>query len=82
LEVLSALARHIGVGIHTHRLIEDVEQKAAENLRLYDGLRTIYKETVHAFAAAIDIKDRYTQGHSVRVGKVQRGYRARDGLAR
>jgi HD-GYP domain-containing protein (c-di-GMP phosphodiesterase class II) len=69
LQVLSALARHIGVGIHSHRLIEDVERKAAENLRLYDGLRTIYKETVHAFAAAIDIKDRYTQGHSVRVGK-------------
>jgi len=69
LEVLSALSRHIGVGIHSHRLIEDIELKAAENLRLYDGLRTIYKETVHAFAAAIDIKDRYTQGHSVRVGK-------------
>jgi HD-GYP domain-containing protein (c-di-GMP phosphodiesterase class II) len=69
LEVLSALSRHIGVGIHSHRLIEDVERKAAENLRLYDGLRTIYKETVHAFAAAIDMKDRYTQGHSVRVGK-------------
>ena len=45
------------------------EHKADENRRLYDGLRTIYKETVHAFAAAIDIKDRYTQGHSVRVGK-------------
>ena len=69
LEVLSALSRHIGVGIHSHRLLEDVERKAAENLRLYDGLRAIYKETVRAFAAAIDIKDRYTQGHSVRVGK-------------
>lgn len=69
LEVLSALSRHIGVGIRSHRLIEDVEQKAAENLRLYEGLRAIYKETVRAFAAAIDIKDRYTQGHSVRVGK-------------
>jgi len=68
-EVLSALARHVGVGIHSHRLLEDVEHKAAENLRLYDGLRAIYKETVRAFAAAIDIKDRYTQGHSVRVGK-------------
>src|SRR5436305_1819672 len=69
LEVLSALARHIGVGIHSHRLLEEVEHKAIENQRLYDGLRKIYKETVHAFAAAIDIKDRYTQGHSVRVGK-------------
>jgi len=63
------LARHLGVGIHSHRLLEEVEHKADENRRLYDGLRTIYKETVHAFAAAIDIKDRYTQGHSVRVGK-------------
>src|SRR5882672_881644 len=69
LEVLSALSRHIGVGIHSHRLIDEVEHKAAENLRLYEGLRAIYKETVRAFAAAIDIKDRYTQGHSVRVGK-------------
>lgn len=68
-EALKALARHIGVGIHSHRLLEEVEHKAIENQRLYEGLRKIYKETVHAFAAAIDIKDRYTQGHSVRVGK-------------
>ena len=46
-----------------------LKHKAAENLHLYEGLRKIYRETVHAFAAAIDIKDRYTQGHSVRVGK-------------
>lgn len=69
LEIISALARHLGVGIHSHRLLEELESKADENQRLYDGLRRIYKETVHAFAAAIDIKDRYTQGHSVRVGK-------------
>src|SRR5256714_3741977 len=69
LETLSALSRHIGVGIHSHHLLEEVERKAEENQRLYDGLRTIYKETVRAFAAAIDIKDRYTQGHSIRVGK-------------
>src|SRR2546426_4263596 len=69
LEIISSLARHISVGIHSHRLLEEVERKAEENRRLYDGLRAIYKETVRAFAAAIDIKDRYTQGHSVRVGK-------------
>lgn len=69
IEVITALSRHIGVGIHSHRLLEELEHKANENLRLYDGLRAIYKETVRAFAAAIDIKDRYTQGHSVRVGK-------------
>jgi HD-GYP domain-containing protein (c-di-GMP phosphodiesterase class II) len=32
-------------------------------------LRTIYRDTVRAFAAAIDCKDKYTQGHSERVGK-------------
>jgi len=69
LEIICSLARHIAVGIHSHHLLEEVERKAEENLRLYDGLRAIYKETVHAFAAAIDIKDRYTNGHSVRVGK-------------
>ena len=69
IETVCALARHIGVGIHSHRLLDEVERKAIENQRLYDGLRAIYKETVRAFAAAIDMKDRYTQGHSVRVGK-------------
>jgi HD-GYP domain-containing protein (c-di-GMP phosphodiesterase class II) len=69
LDTLSALARHIAVGINSHHLLAEVKRKAEENQHLYDGLRAIYKETVRAFAAAIDIKDRYTQGHSVRVGK-------------
>ncbi|PYL06764.1 MAG: hypothetical protein DME33_12755 [Verrucomicrobia bacterium] len=53
LETLSALSRHIAVGIHSHHLLEEVKRKAVENQRLYDGLRAIYKETVRAFAAAI-----------------------------
>jgi HD-GYP domain-containing protein (c-di-GMP phosphodiesterase class II) len=32
-------------------------------------MREIYRDTVRAFAAAIDCKDKYTQGHSERVGK-------------
>ena len=69
LETITALARHIAVGINSHHLLGEVKRKAEENQRLYEGLRKIYRETVHAFAAAIDMKDRYTQGHSVRVGK-------------
>src|SRR5205085_11988175 len=68
-ETIRAMVRHIGVGIHTHRLLEQVAQRAEENRRLYDELRAIYRDTVRAFAAAIDIKDKYTQGHSERVGR-------------
>lgn len=68
-ETIRAMVRHIGVGIHTHRLLEQLAQRAEENRRLYDDLRTIYRDTVRAFAAAIDIKDKYTQGHSERVGR-------------
>jgi HD-GYP domain-containing protein (c-di-GMP phosphodiesterase class II) len=68
-DTIRAMTRHIGVGIHTHRLLEQVAQRAAENRRLYEELRAIYRDTVRAFAAAIDIKDKYTQGHSERVGK-------------
>src|SRR5919201_1245704 len=52
LETLSALSRHIAVGINSHHLLGEVKRKAEENRRLYDGLRAIYKETVRAFAAA------------------------------
>jgi len=68
-DTIRAMVRHIGVGIHTHRLLEQVAQRAEENHRLYEELRAIYRDTVRAFAAAIDIKDKYTQGHSERVGR-------------
>jgi hypothetical protein len=68
-ETIRAMVRHIGVGIHTHRLLEKLARRAEENRRLYEELRAIYRDTVKAFAAAIDIKDKYTQGHSERVGK-------------
>jgi HD-GYP domain-containing protein (c-di-GMP phosphodiesterase class II) len=68
-EIICSMSRHIGVGLHTHRMMGELERKAEENRLLYHGLRAIYKDTVRAFAAAIDIKDKYTQGHSERVGK-------------
>ncbi len=68
-EVICAMARHIGVGISQRNLMVEIERRSAENRRLYDDLRFTYKNTVKAFAAAIDYKDKYTEGHSVRVGK-------------
>jgi HD-GYP domain-containing protein (c-di-GMP phosphodiesterase class II) len=68
-EVVRTMARHIGVGIYNHRLLREIESRAEENRKLYEDLRAIYRNTVRAFAAAIDCKDKYTQGHSERVGK-------------
>lgn len=68
-ELVRALGRHVAVGLHNHRLLREVERRAEENRRLYEDLKAIYRDTVRSFAAAIDCKDKYTQGHSERVGK-------------
>lgn len=68
-EVIRLMARHIGIGLANHRLLREVEQRATENERLYQQVRSIYQSTVRAFAVAIDCKDTYTRGHSERVGK-------------
>jgi HD-GYP domain-containing protein (c-di-GMP phosphodiesterase class II) len=68
-DVICAMGRHIGVAISQRNLLEEVERRAEENRDLYEQLHTTYTDTVRAFAAAIDCKDKYTEGHSVRVGK-------------
>lgn len=67
--IVQAMARHIGVGIYQRNLMAELERKAEENRRLYEEMRLTYADTVKSFAAAIDYKDKYTEGHSVRVGK-------------
>ncbi|HKQ51301.1 MAG TPA: HD domain-containing phosphohydrolase [Pyrinomonadaceae bacterium] len=68
-EVVCTMARHIAVGIQEHNLFVELSRRAEENRQLYDEMRVIYHDTVRAFAAAIDCKDKYTQGHSERVGR-------------
>ncbi|CAN5430964.1 hypothetical protein BH20ACI1_BH20ACI1_32370 [soil metagenome] len=68
-EIICAMARHIGVGIAQRNLMAELERRDEENRRLFDNMRMTYKDTVKAFATAIDCKDKYTEGHSVRVGR-------------
>lgn len=68
-EIICAMGRHIGVAIAQRNLMAEIERHTEENRRLFEDLRTTYNDTVKAFAAAIDCKDRYTEGHSVRVGR-------------
>ena len=67
--IVCAMGRHVGVAILQRNLLTELERRADENRKLYDEMRATYKDTVKAFAAAIDSKDKYTEGHSVRVGK-------------
>jgi response regulator RpfG family c-di-GMP phosphodiesterase len=67
--VLSSMARQLGVGIQERRQRDELTHRTEEIKELYESLKLIYRDTVRAFAAAIDCKDKYTQGHSDRVGK-------------
>lgn len=68
-EIICAMGRHIGSAIAQRNMLSEIERRSDENRKLYDDLRMTYNDTVKAFAAAIDCKDKYTEGHSVRVGK-------------
>jgi HD-GYP domain-containing protein (c-di-GMP phosphodiesterase class II) len=68
-EIICAMGRHIGGAIAQRNMLVELERRSDENRKLYENLRTTYSDTVKAFAAAIDCKDKYTEGHSVRVGK-------------
>ncbi len=68
-EIVCAMGQHIGVAIAQRNLMAEIERHAEENRMLFDEMRSTYHDTVKAFAAAIDCKDKYTEGHSVRVGK-------------
>lgn len=60
-------------GLFTHddldllRSIADSAALAIENARLYDDLVASYDSTLEALAAALDLRDRETEGHSRRV---------------
>lgn len=69
LEIVSAISRNIAIAFYNHRLLVSLKRKAEENSRLYAEMRQIYRDTVRAFGAAIDLKDTYTSGHSDRVAR-------------
>ncbi|HAG06668.1 MAG TPA: hypothetical protein DCL13_00660, partial [Peptococcaceae bacterium] len=45
---------------------------ALENARLYSSLKDYYMSVLQALAAALEAKDTYTRGHSVRVARLAR----------
>ncbi|MCX5716835.1 MAG: HD-GYP domain-containing protein [Nitrospirae bacterium] len=67
--VLKVVANHIAITLHNSSLFRRLTNKVNENKKLYEDMRHIYHDTIQAFAAAIDAKDRYTRNHSYRVAK-------------
>ncbi len=66
---LETLGRYAGVLLHQHELMRQLRSTIDENVRLCESLAGTYFETVRAFSAAIDAKDVYTRGHSLRVAR-------------
>ncbi|HSB12589.1 MAG TPA: HD domain-containing phosphohydrolase [Blastocatellia bacterium] len=69
IEIISAISRSIAMAFYNNRLLVSLKRKAEENRRLYAETRQLYRDTVRAFGAAIDLKDTYTAGHSDRVAR-------------
>ncbi|MBO8138864.1 MAG: HD domain-containing protein, partial [Desulfotomaculum sp.] len=54
---------------------------AIENAQLYESLREYYMNVVNALAAALEAKDKYTQGHSLRVALLAKDVAKEMGLS-
>jgi putative nucleotidyltransferase with HDIG domain len=78
---LETLAPYAAMLLQQHGLMEQLRAAVQENLRLCESLADTYFDTVQAFSAAIDAKDFYTRGHSLRVARYSSGMAWRLGLA-
>jgi len=79
-QMLQTLARYAAVLLHQHELTRQLRAAVDENLRLCETLSDTYFNTVQAFSTAIDAKDVYTRGHSVRVARYAAAISYRLGL--
>lgn len=68
-DMLKVIANQMSITLHNSSLFKKLTHKVNENRRLYESMRHIYRDTIQAFAAAIDAKDAYTKNHSHRVAK-------------
>jgi putative nucleotidyltransferase with HDIG domain len=70
---LALLANPLAMAVQNHVLAHSLQHRIAENLRLLASLHSMYDRTLEAFATAIDVKDPFTRGHSLRVGRYAAG---------
>ncbi len=79
-EVLETLGRYAAILLQQNELMQQLRAAVDENMRLCETLSDTYFSTVQAFSAAIDAKDVYTRGHSMRVARYSAALGTRLGL--
>ena len=67
---LQTLANQAAMALERTMFLLDSREKAEEIKDAYRKLQTSYDETLTALMSALDARDRETEGHSERVGKV------------
>lgn len=73
LNQLGDLAPFMALAIYNHQLLQSLEERTAENLKLVASVHTFWEDALAAFAATIDVKSVQTHGHSLRVGRYAAG---------
>jgi putative nucleotidyltransferase with HDIG domain len=70
---LNDLSPFIALAIYNHQLMQSLEERTAENLKLIASVHSFWDDALAAFAATIDVKSKEMQGHSLRVGRYAAG---------
>jgi putative nucleotidyltransferase with HDIG domain len=73
LKQLADLAPFIALAINNHQLLQSLEERTADNLKLIASVHSFWDDALAAFAATIDVKSKEMQGHSLRVGRYAAG---------
>lgn len=69
-QTLKTLANQAAMALERAMLLLDLRRKADELKEALDELGNAYDQTLVALMAALDARDRETEGHSIRVGKL------------
>lgn len=81
LQQLGDLAPFIALALYNHQLMQSLEERTAENLKLIASVHSFWDDALAAFAATIDVKSVQMQGHSLRVGRYAAGMAESLGMA-
>ncbi|HKW75897.1 MAG TPA: HD domain-containing phosphohydrolase [Terriglobales bacterium] len=73
LKQLADLAPFLALAVHNHQLLQSLEERTADNLKLIASVHSFWDDALAAFAATIDVKSKEMQGHSLRVGRYAAG---------